>query len=218
MEKSIESIWKEGFLNKDAFVIPKLNDLYNRKSTYVVDKYKKMFKKNITVLFVVALAVLTGTLLIGMPYLGVPMFFMLNALAIVDLKLLNGLNKIDNKATCYQYLKALNNWMIHKTRVNIIMARILYPVVFISIVLGYWFFNINGSTLGDIIMNRLYKAYPDMPVIFGVPVFGLLGLMVIAGFLVYIAERIYKWDINLAYGKLLKQLSELMSDMEQLRN
>lgn len=218
MEKSIESIWKEGFLNKDALVIPKLNDLYNRKSIYVVDKYKRMFKKNIILLFVAAFVMLIGAFSIGMPYLGVPMFFMLNALAIVDIRLSNRLDKIDNKTTCYQYLKTLNNWMIHKTRVNIIMARILYPYVFISIVLGYWFFYIDGSTIGDIIMNRLFQVYPAMPLIFGFPVFGILGLMIIAGFLIYIAERIYKWDVNLVYGNVLKKLAELMSDMEELRN
>jgi hypothetical protein len=218
MEKSIESIWKEGFLNKDALVIPKLNDLYNRKSIYVVDKYKRMFKKNIILLFVAAFVVLIGAFSFGMPYLGVPMFFMLNALAIVDLRLSNGLDKIDNKTSCYQYLKTLNNWMIHKTRVNILMARILYPYTFISLVLGYWHFYIEGSTIGDIIMNRLFQVYPEMPLIFGFPVFGILGLMIIAGFLIYLAERIYKWDVNLVYGNVLKKLSELMSDMEELRN
>ena len=218
MEKSIESIWKEGFLNKDALVIPKLNDLYNRKSIYVVDKYKRMFKKNIIFLFVAAFTVLIGTFSIGMPYLGVPMFFMFNALAIVDLRLSNGLDKIDSKATCYQYLKTLNNWMIHKTHVNIIMARILYPYVFISIVLGCWFFYIDGSTIGGIIMNRLFQFYPEMPLIFGVPVYGIPGLIIISGFLIYIAERIYKWDVNIGYGKVLKQMADLMSDMEELRN
>ena len=218
MEKSIESIWKEGFLNKDALVIPKLNDLYNRKSISVVDKYKRMFKKNIIILFVAAFVQLIGNLSIGMPYLGVPMFFMLNALAIVDLRLTKGLNKIDNKTTCYQYLKTLNSWMIHKTRVNIIMARILYPYTFISIVLGYWYFSIEGSTIGDMIMKELLQVYPEMRLIFGFPVYGILGLMVIAGFLIYKAERIYKWDLNLVYGNVLKKLSELMSDMEELRN
>ena len=29
MEKSIETIWKEGFLEKDVLLAPKLNDLYN---------------------------------------------------------------------------------------------------------------------------------------------------------------------------------------------
>jgi hypothetical protein len=219
MEKSIESIWKEGFLNKDALVIPKLNDLYNRKSIYVVDKYKRMFKENIIVLFVVAFVVLICTFSIGMPYLGVPMFFMLNALAIVDLRLSNGLDKIDNKSTCYQYLKTLNNWMIYKTHVNVLMARILYPYTFISIVLGLWYFNIGESTtLGNIIMNELFQFYPEMSLFFGFPIYGIIGLMIIAGFLIYKAERIYKWDLNLVYGNILKKLSELMSDMEELRN
>jgi len=40
MEKSIETIWKEGFLESDALVAPKLNDLYNQKSIHIVDKFK----------------------------------------------------------------------------------------------------------------------------------------------------------------------------------
>lgn len=218
MEKSIESIWKEGFLNKDALVIPKLNDLYNRKSISVVDKYKRMFKKNIIIIFVAAFVQLIVNLLIGMPYLGVPMFFMLNAMAIVDLRLSKGLNNIDNKTTCYQYLKTLNNWMIHKTHVNIIMARILYPYTLISLVLGYWYFTIEGSSIGDVIMKNLLQVYPEMPHLFGFPVYGIIALMIIAGYLIYMAERIYKWDVNLVYGNVLKKLSELMSDMEELRN
>ena len=38
MEKSIETIWKEGFMKDDALVAPKLNDLYNQKSANIIDK------------------------------------------------------------------------------------------------------------------------------------------------------------------------------------
>ena len=31
MEKTIEAVWKEGFVDDDALVAPKLNDLYNHK-------------------------------------------------------------------------------------------------------------------------------------------------------------------------------------------
>ena len=44
MEKSIESIWKEGFLQKNAMVAPKLNNLYNKKSIHIIDKFKRMFQ------------------------------------------------------------------------------------------------------------------------------------------------------------------------------
>ena len=47
MEKSIESIWKEGFLKDDALVAPKLNDLYNQKSIHLLDKFEKMYKLNL---------------------------------------------------------------------------------------------------------------------------------------------------------------------------
>ena len=45
MEKSIETIWKQGFLKSDALVAPKLNDLYNQKSTHIIDKFNNMFRK-----------------------------------------------------------------------------------------------------------------------------------------------------------------------------
>ena len=43
MEKSIESIWKQGFLNSDVLVAPKLNNLYNRKSIHSIDTYQYMY-------------------------------------------------------------------------------------------------------------------------------------------------------------------------------
>ena len=52
MEKSIESIWKEGFLKSDALVAPKLNDLYNQKSEHVVDKVNRLYTINLIVIIV----------------------------------------------------------------------------------------------------------------------------------------------------------------------
>ncbi len=46
MEKSIETIWKEGFLKDDALLAPKLNNLYNQKSMDIVDKFKRMYIVN----------------------------------------------------------------------------------------------------------------------------------------------------------------------------
>ncbi len=42
MDKSIETIWKEGFLRGDALVAPKVNDLYAQKSRHIVDKIQRM--------------------------------------------------------------------------------------------------------------------------------------------------------------------------------
>ena len=50
MEKSIESIWKEGFLDNDALVAPTVNDLYNQKSEHIIEKFKRMFRINLKAL------------------------------------------------------------------------------------------------------------------------------------------------------------------------
>ena len=52
MEKSIENIWKEGFLKSDALVVPKINNLYNQKSKHITAKFERMFKINLIAIVV----------------------------------------------------------------------------------------------------------------------------------------------------------------------
>jgi len=56
MEKSIENIWKEGFLKNDALVVPKINNLYDQKSIHIIDKFKRMFKINLIAIVFFAFA------------------------------------------------------------------------------------------------------------------------------------------------------------------
>ena len=73
MEKSIETIWKEGFIKNDALVAPKLNDLYNQKSIDIVEKFKRMYKLNrigIAAFAIIIIPLSYGTKMI---YMGIPM-------------------------------------------------------------------------------------------------------------------------------------------------
>ena len=47
MNKSIESIWQEGFLNEDALIAPQVNDLYNQKSRHLIDRFDRKFRNNL---------------------------------------------------------------------------------------------------------------------------------------------------------------------------
>ena len=67
MEKSIESIWKEGFLKKDALVAPKLNNLYNQKSKHLIDKFQRMYQINRIAIAVFALIVLPVSFISELP-------------------------------------------------------------------------------------------------------------------------------------------------------
>jgi hypothetical protein len=142
MDKSIESIWKEGFLKNDALLVPKLNDLYNQKSTHLVDKFKRRFKVNLKAIVIFSFIVLILSFLVGIPVMGVMMFFLFNGLVIVNNKLLKGLEKIDKNVSSYQYLKSFNDWMKEQISVNRRMAGFYYPYIWstVSLFIGQFLF------------------------------------------------------------------------------
>ncbi|MFT5265285.1 MAG: hypothetical protein ACI8YQ_004036, partial [Polaribacter sp.] len=141
MEKSIESIWKEGFLKSDALIAPKLNDLYNQKSTHIVDKYKRMLKINLWGIVIGSFIVLIASFIVGIPVMGIMFFLIVNTIVIVNRKLLPGLEKIDKNVSSYQYIKSFDSWLKEQLSLNRRMARYYYPLFFLSIVLGFWFSN-----------------------------------------------------------------------------
>lgn len=49
MEKSIEKIWKEGFMNSEMSAIPQIGDIKSLQSLYFVDQFKKSYQTNIIV-------------------------------------------------------------------------------------------------------------------------------------------------------------------------
>ena len=218
MEKSIETIWKEGFLKRDALVAPKLNDLYNQKSKHIVDKFKRMYKLNLIAIFVFGFIVLPVSFVVEMPYMGIPMFILFSAVIIVNRKLRKGLDKIDNSQNSYQYLNSFNMWIKDLVSVNTKLSRYLYPYVFLSLIAGFWFGSIGGNIPGEELVKKLIIDYPDMYLLFGLPLFGILGLILVIGLLAFFGNHIGKWDLNIIYGRILKKLEVLRGEMEELRS
>ena len=211
MEKSIESIWKQGFLDNNAMVAPKLNNLYNQKSIHIIDKFKRMFKINLNALVIFSFVVLIASFFVKIPVMGVLMFILLNALVIVNKKLFKGLSGIDKNVSSYQYLKSFDTWMKDQIAVNYKMSRYIYPYIFIAMVSGFWFSSPFQESLDRILGNHeVYYFY-------GIPVFWVITMIVIVIVLAFFGGRIYKWDLNLVYGRVLKKLDELIDDMEDLR-
>tara|TARA_B100000809_G_scaffold28758_1_gene24956 strand:- start:1249 stop:1890 length:642 start_codon:yes stop_codon:yes gene_type:complete len=211
MEKSIESIWKEGFLQKNAMVAPKLNNLYNKKSIHIIDKFKRMFKINLNALIVFSFVVLPVSFFVKIPVMGIMMFILFNVIVIINKRLLKGLDKIDKNVSSYQYLKSFDTWMQEQIAINVKMSSYIYPYVFIAMVSGFWFSNDIRET-----SNRILGNYqPDM--IYGMPIYWMASMFVIIILLAIFGGRIYKLDLKIVYGGLLKKIAELISDMEDLR-
>lgn len=211
MEKSIESIWKQGFLDNNALVAPKLNNLYNQKSIHIIDKFKRMFKINLAAIVVFSFMILVASILVKIPIMGVLMFIILNVLVIVNIRLLKSLNDIDRNVSSYEYLKSFDAWMKAQIAVNYKMSQFIYPYIFVAMVAGFWFSSSFRETL-----NRIFGSY-QLYRVFDIPVFLVLGMLLIIILLAIFGGKIYKWDLNLVYGRLLEKLKVLITDMEDLR-
>ena len=218
MEKSIENIWKEGFLKSDALVAPKLNDLYNQKSKHVIDKFKRMFKINLIAIVVFAFAILVATTLNGLPIIGVSWFLILIALVVVNKKLTGSLEKIDYHKNSYDYLMSFNKWLQEQMAINRKMARLYYPLFFLSVVVGFWFIDAEGVSLGQRLVGEVLYGFPDIYMISGVPLIGIVFVIIIAGLLMLFGGRIYNFDVKIVYGRMFKKIKELITDLEELRS
>ena len=217
MEKSIEDIWKQGFLNNDALVAPKINNLYNQKSIHVIDKFKRMFKINLIAAIAFSFIFLIISFLNGVPIMGVIFFVTLAVLVIINKMLLNDLERIDKGLSIYEYLNKFNQWVKKQVAINKRMSRFLYPLFFMSIVIGFWFNDAEGVPLGERLVGEILYGFPDIYMIYGIPLIVIVVILLIVGLLALFGGRIYLWDLNLIYGRVLKKLAKLMADIEELK-
>jgi len=208
MEKSIESIWKEGFLDGDALVAPKINDLYNKKSEHIIDKFKRMFRINLKALVIGAVLAVIGFTLLDLPITGIGFAIVTLTITVVNKRLLTNLESIDKCANSYDYLKAFDSWMSNQLSINERMAKRYYPAIFLSIAFGFWF-----SPHGPRILGPVDFGYT----LNGIPILALIPITLISILLWLVGGRLYKWDLNMIYGRILKKLDELLADMEDLR-
>jgi hypothetical protein len=217
MEKSIENIWKEGFLKSDALVAPKINNLYNQKSKHITAKFERMFKINLIAAVVFSVVFLIATIYNGLPVIGISWFLILSGLVFVNMRMMKGLNKINTHATSYEYLVSFNEWLQHQISINRKMARLYYPLLFLTIVIGFWLFDAEGIPLGERLVGEVLYGFPDIYMINGIPLLAIVFMSVIVGILALFGGKIYMWDVNLIYGRVFKKLEELMADIEELK-
>ena len=217
MENSIEKIWKEGFLSSDVLVAPKLNDLYNQKSIDVIDKFKRMYEVNVIAIVAFSFIILPVSFVTETAYMGILMFILFNTVVLINRKFKKKLGEIDKSLNSYQYLKSFDNWMQEVLLLNEKMNRYIYAYIFLSILIGFWFGGIGGDIPGNVFLSNFLADYPNTYLFLGLPMFGILGIVIILFLLSFFGARIGKYDFNLVYGRILKKINELLSDMEELR-
>ncbi len=217
MEKSIETIWKEGFIKNDALVAPKLNDLYNQKSIDIVEKFKRMYKLNRIGIVAFAIIIIPISYITGMIYMGIPMAILFIAVTFVAQKFSKQLDTIDKNKSSYEYLSSFDNWVKDMITVNSKLSTFMYPYIFMAMVLGFWFIEIEGNILGNMLTSGIISEFPNTFIVSGFPILLLIPFFLAIAILAFFGGKIGKWDINLVYGRILNRLENLLSDMEELR-
>jgi len=217
MEKSIETIWKEGFLKNDALLAPKLNNLYNQKSIDIVDKFRRMYKINRIAIVAFACIILPVSFIVKIPYMGIGMFVLFFVIVTIAQKFSKRLDKLDKTQSSYQYLISFDNWVKEMASTNTKLSRFLYPYVFIIMVAGFWFGSIGGDIPGNKLVNFILLKFPGTYLIFGFPLILIMGALTIISLLAYFGAQIGDFDLKLGYGRILKKLDGILADMNELK-
>lgn len=211
MEQSIETIWKEGFLERDALVVPKLNDLYNQKSKNIVAKIKRMMKINIYLILIFSVFIVALYAALGTPITGVFIFLLLMIVCWVSIKQGKGMKNIDASQNSYVYLKSFNEWIKTAMSNNTKVMRFFYPMIYLAALMPMVHALKSGEATNNAIMNSGFHL------IYGIPTFAWGIALAIAVLFYVFGGKIYRWDVNMVYGSIFRKLESMIADMEELR-
>jgi len=212
MTKSIEEIWKDGFVNEAHLTVPKVNDLYNRQSQNVVDKLKNMFDINIKSILIGSVITLILMSLVGAPYLGLYICCLLVPLIIIAKKELKKTVNLSKGQSSYDYLMSFNNWLKSSIQVYSSYYKIFYPMLFLGMAVRGIMSNMGGELIAELV-----EIIPTGIIILGQPYYIIAALALLTLIAAKYGDAIYRMDLDIVYGRQFKKLDELITDMEELR-
>ena len=213
MKSSIETIWKEGFLNEKSLVAPKINNLYNRKSMHVVDRVKRMFRINLILIIVLSIALPLIAYFVHAVWQGLAASVLLLLTAWYNKQQIKSLRTLDQGATSLAYLRSFDRWLKDVLLRSMRVARFSYPLYFLialSTVWSAW----NGQ---EGLTSKIRQKFPELIAIGNVPLVALAIIAAIILLMLWLSEKIYKWDVWLMYGRVFSKLEQTLAEMETLQ-
>ena len=209
MEKSIETIWKEGFLNSESLIAPKVNNLYDKKSLHIMSKFKKMFLKNIWGIIIGSFFLFIGAYFIGALLAGSIVLTMMIYVAYTAYNDLKNLEKIDKGQSSYLFLKSFKVWIDQSIERYGKMYRVVYPILILAVYFGIWF----SDSLIDVRQN--VSEHSDL--FFGLHLGTTIFILTFALLMSIFSKAIHRKDVKTIYGRILNKLDSSLAEMEELR-
>ncbi len=212
MRKTIEATWREGFLEPDALVAPKVNDLYTRKSSHIVDRIQRMQKTNEIAIVIGAPIMWVLLSAVGIPYTGAIICAVWVGLLVVRRLYITKFDAPDNSLDSYQYLKAFQRWLKGRMARSRSVQRHLYAVTFLAIAIG-----MGASASGQLVIRLIVESNPDVRLINGVPLVLIAGVVAMAIVVELLGGIIFDFDVNTVYRSVFTKLDQMVAEMEELR-
>ena len=214
MEKSIETIWKEGFLQSDNMIVPKVNNLYNQKSLSLVEKLIRTFRINVIALMVMSFAILVIYHLLGATWQGVCISSMFVVLAGYSWMQVQSFEASEEGMNSYDYLKSIDRQIKLIISKNILIMRFFYPMVLFFAMSTVWS---SFRREEEDLLKEWALRYPDLTYVGSYPLVVVIGLVVFLGIMAYFSDKIYRFDVRLVYGKTFEKIEQTIAEMEALK-
>lgn len=204
MEKSIEKIWNEAFINEQSLIVPKINDLYNQKSKSVINKIKRTYEIDNKGLLPMALILAIGMSVFSEAIIGIYSAFLLLCLYFFNQRLLSQFKTIDIHSDNLTYLKKYRSIITEITKATKKLFIFAIPMAVLSIFAIAYSIK-EKSFLGAFISN-------DSSVI------QILGIgLVVAITVSLIGLLVFKLSTKILYATLISKLDSIIQEIEELR-
>jgi len=212
MKKTIEATWRDGFLKPNALVAPKVNDLYTRKSTHIVERIQRMLHINQIAIVIGSVIAWPLLSLSGLPYTGAIMCVSWSGLVFIRRLVIAKFVAPDSTLDSYHYLKAFQTWLKNRMARSRSLQRHLYAITFIALTTG-----MVASQGGQEFIHTVVERNPDTWLINGVPVAIIAVVAVVTIVLELLGGVIFDRDIRMIYRPVFSKLDEMVAEMEELR-
>jgi hypothetical protein len=212
MKNSIETIWKEGFLNEKSLVVPKINDLYNQKSKDLVDKMERMYRINLIAIVIMSIVFPIVYYFLDVIWQGIAASILLLLTAWYSKRQKRSIKTLDYGATSLDYLKSFDRSLKDALSKSEKILRFSYPLYFLIAMSTIW-----SAWNKGVLTSKMYQKFPDIIFIGSVPLFALIIAGVATLLMFYFSARIYRWDVGLIYGRVFRKLEETIAEMEKLK-
>lgn len=150
MEKSIETIWKKGFLNEQEFKAPAVNNFFERKSLLIVDTLITRAKFEFGLLFPIMGVTFFLSLFLGnnpwWSFIGILPFIPWFIIARTQINSMESIPADDN---CLVYMRRVQKEVKRILRYNL-RATVISVVVTLFPMLVYTYAKHAGETIGEI--------------------------------------------------------------------